>query len=126
MISYTDPDQVRREFTEIREDLDNEEDLSVIKDKLDLAISDFDELTEDYDSQINNMDADISEQNEEIEDLREQVGALKPSGGSLELYAASMLQSFTGHEPSMGEVLSLKDDLEKLLTTKYNISMGNL
>lgn len=126
MISYTDPDQVRREFTEIREDLDNEEDLSVIKDKLDLAISDFDELTDDYDRQINNMDADISEQNEEIEELQEQLGALKPSGGSLELYAASMLQSFTGHEPNMGEVLSLKDDLEKLLTTKHNISMGNL
>lgn len=126
MISYTDPDQVRREFTEIREDLENEEDLSVIKDKLDLAISDFDELTEDYDRQINNMDADISEQNAEIEDLEEQLGALKPSGGSLELYATSMLQSFTGHEPSMGEVLSLKDDLEKLLTTKHNISMGNL
>ena len=126
MISYTDPDQVRREFTEIREDLESEEDLSVIKDKLDLAISDFDELTDDYDRQINNMDADISEQNEEIAELQEQLGALKPSGGSLELYAASMLQSLTGHEPNMGEVLSLKDDLEKLLTTKYNISMGNL
>ena len=126
MISYTDPDQVRREFTEIREDLESEEDLSVIKDKLDLAISNFDELTDDYDRQINNMDADISEQNEEIAELQEQLGALKPSGGSLELYAASMLQSLTGHEPNMGEVLSLKDDLEKLLTTKYNISMGNL
>lgn len=126
MISYTDPDQVRRQFTEIREDLENEEDLSVIKNKLDIAISDFDELTADYDQQINNMDADISEQNEEIEDLEEQLRALKPSGGSLELYAASMLQSFTGQEPSMGDVLSLKDDLEKLLTTKHNISLGNL
>ena len=126
MISYTDPDQVRREFTEIREDLDNEEDLSVIKDKLDAAISDFDELTEDYDRQIDNMDADISDQNDEIEELREQLDEFKPSNGSLELYAASMLQSFTGHEPNMGEVLSLKDDLEKLLTTKYHISLGNL
>ena len=126
MISYTDPDQVRREFTEIREDLNNEEDLSVIKDKLDVAISDFDELTDDYDRQINNMGADISNQNEEIEELQEQLDALKPSSGSLETYAASMLQAFTGHEPSMGEVLSLKEDLEKLLTSKHNISLGNL
>lgn len=126
MISYTDPDQVRREFTEIREDLNNGEDLSVIKDKLDEAISDFDELTDDYDRQINNMDADISNQNDEIEELQEQLDALKPSSGSLETYAEAMLQAFTGHDPNMGEVLSLKDDLEKLLTTKYNISLGNL
>ena len=72
------------------------------------------------------MDADISNQNDEIEELQEQLDELKPSNGSLECYAASMLQSLTGHEPSMGEVLSLKEDLEKLLTTKYHISLGNI
>lgn len=126
MISYTDPDQVRREFTEIREDLNNEEDLSVIKDKLDVAISDFDELIEDYDRHCEILDGDISDQNDEIEELQEQLDELKPSNGSLECYAASMLQSFTGHDPSMGDVLLLKEDLEKLLTTKYHISLGNI
>ena len=126
MISYTDPDQVRREFTEIRDALKNDEDIDSVRDKLDLAISDFDELIDDYDQHINNLDGDISNQNDEIEELQEQLDELKPSSGSLEQYASSMLQAFTGHEPSMGEVLSLKEDLEKLLTTKHNISLGNL
>lgn len=126
MISYTDPDQVRREFTEIREDLNNEEDLSIIKDKLDIAISDFDEFIEDYDRHYEILDGDISDQNAEIEELQEQLDELKSSNGSLECYAAKMLQSFTGHDPSMGDVLLLKEDLEKLLTTKYHISLGNI
>lgn len=37
-----------------------------------------------------------------------------------------LLKKYQGHEPSLGDVLSLKDDLEKLLTTKYNVSVGNL
>lgn len=126
MISYTDPDQVRREFTEIREDLNNEEDLSVIKDKLDVAISDFDELIDDYDRHCETLDGDISDQNDEIERLEDEIRELKPDGFSVESYAAALLQSCTGQEPNLGEVLSLKEDLEKLITTKYHISLGNI
>ena len=61
----------------------------------------------------------------EKQDLEDELDE-KLGYGSVEEFASAMLTEFTGHDPNMGEVLSLKDDLEKLLTTKYNISLGNL
>lgn len=127
MIGYTDADDVRRSFNDIRDALlEDGADISEIVSRLDLAISDFDELIEDYDRHCETLDGDISDQNDEIERLEDEIRELKPDGFSVESYAAALLQSCTGQEPNLGEVLSLKDDLEKLLTTKYNVSVGNL
>lgn len=87
-----------------------------------------DKLQAEYEDRIDSLEDDNATLASRVEDLEEELEEKERAlaNVNLEDYAASMLQSFTGHEPNMGEVLSLKDDLEKLLTTKYNISMGNL
>ena len=89
---------------------------------------DIDKLKAEYEDRIDNLEDDNATLASRVEDLEEQLEEKERelANANLEDYASSMLQAFTGHEPNMGEVLSLKDDLEKLLTTKYNISMGNL
>lgn len=127
MITYTDADEVRQSFKNVRDALlEDGADISEVVDSLDLAISDFDDLIADYDRHCETLDGDISDQNDEIERLEDEIRELKPNGFSVESYAAALLQSCTGQEPNLGEVLSLKDDLEKLLTTKYNISKGSI
>ena len=97
-------------------------------DQADEIKEDIDRLVAEYEDCIDTLEddnANLCSRVEELEeDLEEKEQAL--ANANLEDYASSMLQSFTGDEPNMGEVLSLKDDLEKLLTTKYNISLGNL
>ena len=87
-----------------------------------------DELQAEYEDYIDSLEDDNSTLASRVEDLEEELDEKEQilANSNLEDYASSMLQIFTGHEPNMGEVLSLKDDLEKLLTTKYNISLGNL
>lgn len=127
MITYTDADDVRQSFKNVRDALlEDGADISEVVDSLDLAISDFDDLIADYDRHCETLDGDISDQNDEIERLEDEISELKPNGVSVESYAAALLQSCTGQEPNLGEVLSLKDDLEELLTTKYNISKGSI
>ena len=127
MITYTDADDVRQSFKNVRDALlEDGADISEVVDSLDLAISDFDDLIADYDRHCETLDGDISDQNDEIERLEDEISELKPNGFSVESYAAALLQSCKGQEPNLGEVLSLKDDLEELLTTKYNISKGSI
>lgn len=87
-----------------------------------------DRLVAEYEDRIDNLEDDNSTLSSLVEELEEQLEEKEQelANANLEDYASSMLRTFTGHDPNMGEVLSLKDDLEKLLTTKYNISLGNL
>ena len=87
-----------------------------------------DKLVAEYEDRIDNLEDDNATLASRVEDLEEKLEEKEQelADANLEDFASAMLQSFTGHDPSMGEVLSLKDDLEKLLTTKYNISLGNL
>ena len=127
MIGYTDADDVRRSFNDIRDALlEDDADVSEIVDRLDLALSDFDELIADYDRHCETLDGDISDQNDEIERLEDEIRELKPDDVSVESYAATLLKACTGKAPNAGEVISLAEDLTKLLTTKYNISIGTL
>ncbi len=87
-----------------------------------------DRLVEEYEDRIDSLEDDNATLDSRVEDLEEQLEEKEQvfANVNLEDYASSMLRTFTGYEPNMGEILSLKEDLEKLLTTKYNISLGNL
>lgn len=95
-------------------------------DKINEAEEAFNECVARYESEIEDLKGTIDDRDYEIVELNDKIEEIQSTAGDFEDYAAKMLQEFTGHEPSMGEVLQLKYDLEKLLTTKYNISLGNL
>lgn len=86
---------------------------------------DFDKVVDEYDDRVECLEDEFSTLENEKLDLEDELDE-KRDYGSVEEFASAMLMAFVGHEPSLGEVISLKDDLEKLLTTKYNISIGNL
>lgn len=107
-----DVDRLAEKYTDQTDD---------IKDSIDKLVTEY----EDRIDSLEDDNANLCSRVEELEDeLDEKEQAL--ANVNLEDYASSMLRTFTGHEPNMGEVLSLKDDLDKLLTSKYNISLGNL
>jgi SMC interacting uncharacterized protein involved in chromosome segregation len=87
-----------------------------------------DRLKAEYEDRIDSLEDDNATLASRVEDLEEELEEKEQelANSNLEDFASSILRTFTGHDPNMGEVLSLKDDLEKLLTTKYNISLGNL
>jgi len=87
-----------------------------------------DRLQAEYEDRIDSLEDDNATLASRVEDLEEELEEKEQelANSNLEDFASSILRTFTGHDPNMGEVLSLKDDLEKLLTTKYNISLGNL
>lgn len=97
-------------------------------DQADEIKEDIDRLVAEYEDRIDSLEDDNGHLASRVEELEEELEEKEQAlaNVNLEDYASSMLQTFTGYEPNMGEVLSLKDDLEKLLTTKYNISLGNL
>lgn len=97
-------------------------------DQADEIKEDIDRLVAEYEDRIDSLEDDNGHLASRVEELEEELEEKEQAlaNVNLEDYASSMLQTFTGHEPNMGEVLSCKDDLEKLLTTKYNISLGNL
>lgn len=114
-------DEVSEKLKEAREALSEE-----TVDKINEVEEAFNECVARYESEIEDLKGIIDDRDSEIAELNDKIEEIQSTAGDLEDYAAKMLQAFTGHEPSMGEVLSLKEDLEKLLTTKYNISLGNL
>lgn len=112
MITYIDP-------SDIKDDIDR-----ISNNQADDIKNDLDRLVSEYEDHISDLESDNADLEGRIDELEEELD--KNVLGTLEAYVSSMLQSFKGHEPSLGEVISLKEDLEKLLTTKYNISLGNL
>lgn len=106
-----DADFIKMDLDSLLNDGDiTEESIENIKQSIDNLVS-------DYEGQIDNL-------NNELNDLEDELN--EKQYGSVEEFASAMLLAFAGHDPNMGEVLSLKEDLEKLLTTKYHISLGNL
>jgi len=100
-------------------------DIQDIKDDVDRLAEKYTDQADDIKDSIDKL---VAEYEDRIDSLEEQLYEKEQelANVNLEDYASSMLQTFTGHEPNMGEVLALKEDLEKLLTTKYNVSLGNL
>ena len=95
-----------------------------IKNQIDGLVSEYENRISELESDNTDLESQVDELESQVDELEEELN--KNNLGSLDAYASSMLQSFMGHEPNLGEVISLKEDIEKLLTTKYNISLGNL
>lgn len=119
MYLSTDMDDILTELEELSEKYD------IPEDELNGICRELRDIENEYENRISDLESESSDKGDEIDELQGKLDELS-SGGGLELYATYMLQSITGYEPSLGDVLSLKDDLEKLLTTKHNIPMGNL
>lgn len=83
-----------------------------------------DDLVKSYEDRISELESDNDEQYDDNIRLKEELNTY--TCGSLETFATSVLKTFTGDEPNLGTVLSFKEDLQNLLTTKYHVSIGNL
>lgn len=112
MITTTDPQTIRDSLDSLADTYD------IPKHEIDSIKYDFDKIVDEYDDRVESLEGECSTLENELDEKR--------GYGSVEEFASVMLTEFTGPDPNMGEVLSLKDDLEKLLTTKYNISLGKL
>lgn len=114
-----DADFIKMDLDSLLNDGDiTEESIENIKQSIDNLVS-------DYEEHIDNLNNELNDLEDEKQDLEDELDE-KRGYGSVEEFASAMLLAFAGHDPNMGEVLSLKEDLEKLLTTKYHISLGNL
>lgn len=121
MLDY-DADEVRNLMKEAKECLP---DLAEANDKFDEAESSFNRLIESYEDKISELECDVQEKDDEIAGLEAQLAEIE-SAGELEESATAILTYYTGHAPSLGEVLSLKEDIAKLLNEKYHVSSGEL
>lgn len=81
----------------------------------------FNRLNDEYERYINVLEGDYSNDQDTIEELRDKVRDL--DARDLEDFVTCMLKRFTGQNPSLGDVVSLKVDIENLLSTKYHISL---
>lgn len=81
----------------------------------------FNRLNDAYERHINVLEGDYSNDQDTIEELRDRVRAL--DARDLEDFVTCMLKRFTGQNPSLGAIVSLKEDIENLLATKYHISL---
>ena len=115
---YADADEVREKLKVAKETLPG---LAEIE----MAERYFNELVDSYESKISELEGDISNKDDEIDGLQAQLDEYD-TPGELEESAAAILTYYTGHEPSLGEVTSLKDDIMKLLVEKYNVSSGEI
>ena len=116
---HEDADFIKMDLDSLLNDGDiTEESIENIKQSIDNLVS-------DYEEQIDDLKGECSTLEDEKQDLENELDE-KQGYGSVEELASAMLLAFAGYDPNMGEVLSLKEDLEKLLTTKYHISLGNL
>lgn len=82
-----------------------------------------DEIASSYEARIADLECDLDNLQEECDSLEEK---LCNNESHVEGYAASMLKNFTGHKPILGDVLSLTEEITKILIEKFNISTGNL
>lgn len=92
-----------------------------IKDKLEDVISDVQILEHDLQSRIDDLEEENDELRSRVEELE-----VSSSFSNFEDFVSALLRSVGSDEPSLGKVISLKDDIRKLLIEKYNISEVNL
>jgi len=118
MICSIDPNDIKNDIQRLKDEYD------VPSTEVDAICDDIDSLVSEYDEENERLKNEADAASDNVEELEEELNSYK--AGKVETYASKMLEAFTGHEPNLGEVLSLKDDLEQLLTTKYHISLGNL
>ena len=78
-------------------------------------------LEEELQSRID----DLEEENDELQSHVEELET-SSSFSNIEDFMSTLLRSVGSDEPSLGTVLSLKDDIRKLLIEKYNISEVSL
>lgn len=91
---------------------------------------DFDSIDmEDVDSLKNGL----SSARDEIEDLEDRISELEDDlegsiskESSVEDHAEALLQKYHGGTPSAGDVVRLKEKIEKLLVDEFHVSFGNL
>lgn len=119
MITTIDPQTIRDSLDSLADTYD------IPKHEIDSIKYDIDKIVDEYDDRVERLEDECSTLENEKLDLEDELDE-KRCYSSVEEFASAMLTAFAGNEPSLGEVISLKDDLEKLLTTKYNISIGNL
>ena len=81
------------------------------------------EIESNYEDELRDKDIDYDALQNKCDDLEEK---LCNNESHVEGYAASMLKNFTNYEPSLGDVLSLTEEITKILVEKFNISTGNL
>lgn len=87
-----------------------------------VATSDLPDIEDIVDS-LNEIEYDYDNLQDQCDDLEEK---LCNNESHVEVYAASMLETFTGYKPILGDVLSLTEEITKILVEKFNISTGNL
>ena len=119
MITTIDPQTIRYSLDSLVDTYD------IPKHEIDSIKYDIDKIVDEYDDRVERLEDECSTLENEKLDLEDELDE-KRGYGSVEEFASAMLVAFAGHEPNLGEVISLKEDLEKLLTTKYNISLGNI
>lgn len=81
------------------------------------------EIASNYEYRIAELECDLDNLQDKCDDLEEN---LCNNESPVEAYAASMLETFTGYKPSLDDVLSLTEEITKILVEKFNVSTGNL
>ena len=119
MVTDIDPNDIKDEIDRLKDKQcdDISEEYDAIKDMID-------RLKEDYEDRIDALENENSDLNARVDELENEIDEKQVY--KLEDFASQMFKSFTGHEPNAGEVISLSEDITKLLTTKYNVSIGNI
>ena len=117
-----DADEVRELMKEAKECLP---DLAEANDKFNEAESSFNRLIESYEDKISELESDVQDKDDEIAGLQAQLDEMEGTG-ELEDSAAAILAYYTGHEPNLGDLLSLKEYIAKLLAEKYHVSFADL
>jgi len=114
-----DADEVRNLMKEAKECLP---DIAEATAKFEEAERSFNELIESYENRISILDGDVCDKDDEIDSLQEKIDELE-SYDTIETAAEKILAYYESdaHGPSLGEVMSLRDDIAKLLAEKYNI-----
>ena len=119
MITTIDPQTIRDSLNSLADTY------GIPKHEIDSITYDIDKVVDEYDDRVERLEDEYSTLENEKLDLEDELDE-KRGYGSVEEFASAMLTAFAGYEPNIGEVLSLKDDIAKLLIEKYNISEGNL
>jgi len=119
MITSINPEDILTELDALAENYDiPDHEISTMKE-------DIQKMVDEYEEHIENLDDDCSELEDEKQELEEKLEEFLRFG-TLEDYTSYILRSINGYEPSLGDVLSLKEDLKNLLITKYNIPTENI
>lgn len=94
-------------------------------------------MTIDFDSidmeDVDSLKSALESARDEIGSLEDRVNELEDDleesiskGADVEDFAEALLQKYQGGTPSAGDVVKLKEKIEKLLVDEFHVSFGNL